>query len=105
LFVAKCLATPIAMPGLLFVLVGLGLASPPVDMRLDDKFATVGIAAGSSAYQATAIAVGLIKISVPLNCWVIKVNLRSSICERPRTLSACHAHSPQPASHPRLSIA
>ena len=42
-------------------------------MRLDEKMATVGLAVGSLAYKATAIAVGLIKISVPMNCWVIKV--------------------------------
>lgn len=59
-------------------------------MRLDEKMATVGLAVGSLAYKATAIAVGLIKISVPMNCWVIKVP--RWVCKRPSVVTDVEVH-------------
>ena len=71
--VAKLFTSLPAAPGALFVAIGLGVASPPADMRLPEKLAAVGLAPlGALATRALLVAVGALKISVPLNSWVSK---------------------------------
>ena len=88
-----------AGPGILFVLYGLGMDYTPQDMRLQvslptemnstlracamltqqnlalpnqDKFAAVGLNPGNMLIPIAALVTGLLKISVPLNSWVVK---------------------------------
>lgn len=61
-----------AIPGALFAIWGLGFVDiMPKDMDPTEKFAVVGIGAGALR-SAIAVVVGILKISLPVNSWLLK---------------------------------
>ena len=69
------MTTLFALPGLLYVAMGLGVLDPalaPSELRLSEKFEYVGLPLEESTGKLVSVAIGLGKVTIAANNWVIK---------------------------------
>eukprot|EP00618_Florenciella_parvula_P039226 CAMPEP_0119490118 /NCGR_PEP_ID=MMETSP1344-20130328/15377_1 /TAXON_ID=236787 /ORGANISM="Florenciella parvula, Strain CCMP2471" /LENGTH=134 /DNA_ID=CAMNT_0007525229 /DNA_START=48 /DNA_END=449 /DNA_ORIENTATION=+ len=71
-FLVKVFASFIAVPGCLHLVVLAGFTEFPPEMRMPEKLGVIGVVEGDNYYVALMIAIGLLKLSVPANIWLIK---------------------------------
>jgi hypothetical protein len=80
--IAKILSSPIAFPGILFILYGFGvdhthLLGPPGSPTVDEKFRVTGLP--PTLFPPISVAVGLLKVTVLLNNTYFKSKTLSKV--------------------------